>query len=213
MTTLSMQNVSSANELRNESDNTMQWQTVTNKRPQSGSPTIDQKRTKTNNYTNLADSYNSIPTTQLNNNNISSNSNSTNMFAGLQDESDSNNIMDQNIEENTPKPPPIIVPNISDISAQKTVSTTHGTRFGCVTHTIQTLINDRRNRATQPAQPTKHGISSLTQAEIEKFANLDWDDSADEESEEEEDRNMDEIIEESLKNLDNRAENVEVGLI
>ncbi|XP_050317869.1 AAC-rich mRNA clone AAC11 protein-like [Bactrocera neohumeralis] len=116
MTTLSKQNVCSANELRNESDNTMQWQTVTNKRPQSGSPTIDQKRTKTNNNTNLADSYNSIPTTQLNNNNISSNSNSTNMFAGLQDESDSNNIMGQNIEENTPKPPPIIVPNIRDIS-------------------------------------------------------------------------------------------------
>lgn len=40
----------------------------------------------------------------------------------------------------------------------------------------------------------------LTQAEIEKFANFDWDDSADEENEEEEDRNMDEIIEETLKN-------------
>ncbi|XP_049306580.1 piggyBac transposable element-derived protein 1-like isoform X2 [Bactrocera dorsalis] len=53
----------------------------------------------------------------------------------------------------------------------------------------------------------------LTQAEIEKFANFDWDDSADEENEEEEDRNMEEIIEETLKNLDNRAENVEVGLI
>ena len=53
----------------------------------------------------------------------------------------------------------------------------------------------------------------LTQAEIEKIANYDWDDSADEENEEEEDRNMDEIIEETLKNLDNRAENVEVDLI
>lgn len=48
------------------------------------------------------------------------------------------------------------------------------------------------------------------QAAIEKFSNVDWDHSADEDSEEE-DRNTDEIIEESLQNLDNRAENVEVG--
>lgn len=41
----------------------------------------------------------------------------------------------------------------------------------------------------------------LTQAEIEKFVNFDWDDSADEEIEEE-DRNMEEIIEETLKNLE-----------
>lgn len=53
----------------------------------------------------------------------------------------------------------------------------------------------------------------LTQAEIEKFANFDWDDSADEENEEEEDANMDRIIEETLKNLDNTAENMQVGLI
>ncbi|CAD7000977.1 unnamed protein product, partial [Ceratitis capitata] len=39
------------------------------------------------------------------------------------------------------------------------------------------------------------------------------DDSADEENEEEEDENIDRIIEESLKNLDNRAENMQVGLI
>ncbi|XP_054744344.1 tigger transposable element-derived protein 6-like [Anastrepha obliqua] len=53
----------------------------------------------------------------------------------------------------------------------------------------------------------------LTQAEIERFANFDWDDSADNEIEEKEDQNMEEIIEETLKNLDNRAKNVEVGLI
>lgn len=53
----------------------------------------------------------------------------------------------------------------------------------------------------------------LAQAEIERIANFDWDDSADDESEEEEYQNMEEIIEETLKNLDNRAENVEVGLI
>ncbi|XP_053968406.1 uncharacterized protein LOC128869829 [Anastrepha ludens] len=53
----------------------------------------------------------------------------------------------------------------------------------------------------------------LTQAEIERFANFDWDDSADDEIDEEEDQNMEEIIEKTLKYLDNRAENVEVGLI
>ncbi|CAD7001489.1 unnamed protein product, partial [Ceratitis capitata] len=53
----------------------------------------------------------------------------------------------------------------------------------------------------------------LAKPEIEKFANFDWDDSADEENEEHEDENMDRIIEESLKNLDNRAENMQVGFI
>ncbi|CAD7000886.1 unnamed protein product, partial [Ceratitis capitata] len=50
----------------------------------------------------------------------------------------------------------------------------------------------------------------LTQAEIEKFANFDWYFSAEEENEEEE--IMDRIIKESFKNLDNRAEKMQVGL-
>ncbi|XP_053960561.1 uncharacterized protein LOC128864828 [Anastrepha ludens] len=101
-------------EMSNESDSKVEWQTVTSKRRQLGSPTIDHKRTRTEGNKNIVENINN--TINNNHNNIIiSNSSSTNMFAGLQDESDGNNGQ-QNEEETTPKPPPIIIPNISDIS-------------------------------------------------------------------------------------------------
>lgn len=55
----------------------------------------------------------------------------------------------------------------------------------------------------------------LTQAEIEEFANFDWDDSEDEEmerEEEEEGENVEEFIETTLKDIE-KHQGVEVGLI
>ncbi|XP_054737910.1 formin-J-like [Anastrepha obliqua] len=101
-------------ETSNESDSKVEWQTVTSKRRQLGSPTIDHKRTRTDSNKNIVENINNTINNN-NNNNIISNPSSTNMFAGLQDESDGNNEQ-QNEEETTPKPPPIIIPNISDIS-------------------------------------------------------------------------------------------------
>lgn len=55
----------------------------------------------------------------------------------------------------------------------------------------------------------------LTQAEIEKITNFDWDDSEDEENEEEDEKtvNLENIIEETLKNVIDSGENMEVNLI
>lgn len=55
----------------------------------------------------------------------------------------------------------------------------------------------------------------LTQAEIEKITNFDWDVSEDEENEEEEEKtvNFENIIEETLKNVIDSGENMEVNLI
>lgn len=55
----------------------------------------------------------------------------------------------------------------------------------------------------------------LTQAEIEKITNFDWDDSEDEENEEEQERtvNLENIIEETLKNVIDNGENMEVDQI
>ena len=56
----------------------------------------------------------------------------------------------------------------------------------------------------------------LTQADIEKIANFDWDDSKDQENDEEDQEgavNFEIIIEETLQSLIDGGENVEAGII
>ena len=56
----------------------------------------------------------------------------------------------------------------------------------------------------------------LTQADIEKIANFDWDDSEDEENDEEDQEgavNFEIIIEETLQSVIDSGENVEAGII
>ena len=56
----------------------------------------------------------------------------------------------------------------------------------------------------------------LTQADIEKIANFDWEDSEDEENDEEDQEgavNFESIIVETLQSVMNSSENVEAGII